>query len=57
MAKLVARLLVKANSSGSIPDILQISYTDDVSKEMANINYLCTYDLYGPVRKLFDAGG
>jgi hypothetical protein len=21
------------------------------------INYLCTYDLYGPVRKLFDAGG
>ncbi len=20
-------------------------------------NYLCTYDLYGPVRKVFDAGG
>ncbi len=22
----------------------------------AKINYLCTYDLYGPVRKVFDAG-
>ncbi len=21
-----------------------------------NNNYLCTYDLYGPVRKVFDAG-
>ncbi len=21
------------------------------------INYLCTYDLYGPVHKVFDAGG
>ncbi len=21
------------------------------------INYLCTYDLYGPARKVFDAGG
>jgi hypothetical protein len=28
-----------------------------VNKDALQNNYLCTYDLYGPVRKLFDVGG
>jgi hypothetical protein len=31
------------------------TYIESNSPE-GNINYLCTYDLYGPVRNVFDAG-
>ncbi len=29
----------------------------DDRQQQGQYNYLCTYDLYGPAHKVFDAGG